>query len=292
MSDKTVSDKAVSDKAVSDKAASNKAASKGRYGIDGPAWLVGLGGSVVAPLVAVAAGAPRWLLRIPAVTAVPAGLYLHATVRGKFLVWEELLDGLGLRGDEQVLDLGCGRGAVLAAVARRVPKGRVTGVDLWRSVDQSGNDASTALDNAGREQVADRVELVTADMRRLPLADGQFDLVVSSMAIHNITNARGREDAVLEAYRVLKPGGRLLLVDIFHTADYRDLLRTAGATGVTRTDIGHRMWWSGPWVSTWAVSAWKPADHPDPADLPGTADHPDPSGLGDPSGPDGPSGLD
>ncbi|WAZ24021.1 class I SAM-dependent methyltransferase [Streptomyces cinnabarinus] len=235
------------------------ARSRGRYGVDGPGWAIGLGASVLVPLLAVAAGAPRRLLRIPAVTAAPAGLFLHASVRGKFLVWEELLDGLGLRGDEQVLDLGCGRGAVLTAVARRVPRGRVTGVDLWRSVDQSGNRARTTLDNAGRERVAERIDLVTADMRELPLEDDRFDLVISSMALHNITDARGRAEAVCEAYRVLRPGGRLLIVDIFHTAQYRDLLLAAGARNVTRADVGHRMWWSGPWVPTKWVRADKPA---------------------------------
>lgn len=56
---------------------------------------------------------------------------------GKFKVWAQELKALGLRGDEQVVDLGCGRGAVLTMAARLVPRGKVTGVDLWRSVDQS-----------------------------------------------------------------------------------------------------------------------------------------------------------
>jgi len=51
--------------------------------------------------------------------------------RGKFQVWDEILDELHLGGDERVLDMGCGRGAVLIAVARRLTTGRVTGIDLW-----------------------------------------------------------------------------------------------------------------------------------------------------------------
>ncbi|MFF1508646.1 class I SAM-dependent methyltransferase [Streptomyces sp. NPDC058326] len=248
---------------------SKKAVRQGRYGVDGPGWLLALGGGVVAPLVAVAAGAPRWLLRVPPLVAVPAAVYLHASVRGKFLVWEEQLDALGLRGDEEVLDLGCGRGAVLTAVARRVPKGRVTGVDLWRTVDQSGNSERAAARTAAREGITDRVALVTADMRQLPFEDATFDLVVSSMAIHNITGARGREAAVREAYRVLKPGGRLLVADIFHGARSLDVLRAAGAVRVRRTDAGPRMWWSGPWIRTLLVSAEKPAAEPDHGDLDG-----------------------
>ncbi|MGW6390360.1 class I SAM-dependent methyltransferase [Streptomyces sp. NPDC055103] len=241
---------------------SKKSLRQGRYGVDAPGWLLAFGAGVVAPLAAVAAGGPRGLLRIPPVTAVAGGLFLHASVRGKFLVWEEQLDALDLQGDEQVLDLGCGRGAVLTAVARRVPKGRVTGVDIWRSVDQSGNDQRTAVANAEAEQVADRVEFVTADMRRLPVMDERFDVVLSSMAIHNITSAQGREEAVREAYRVLRPGGRLLIADILHTRRYVEILRAAGAVNTTRTDAGPRMWWSGPWVRTLLVSAEKPAGHP------------------------------
>jgi hypothetical protein len=55
--------------------------------------------------------------------------YLHTTLRGKFLVWEQELDRLHVTGSEQVLDLGCGRGMVLIAVARRLTGGRATGVD-------------------------------------------------------------------------------------------------------------------------------------------------------------------
>ena len=57
--------------------------------------------------------------------------FLYTTRRGKFLEWDRILDRLSLRGDEGVLDMGCGRGAVLTAVARRLTTGRVTGVDIW-----------------------------------------------------------------------------------------------------------------------------------------------------------------
>jgi trans-aconitate methyltransferase len=59
------------------------------------------------------------------------GIYLHTTLRGKLRVWERELDRVGLRGDEQLLDLGCGRGAMLIEAAKRLPTGRAVGVDLW-----------------------------------------------------------------------------------------------------------------------------------------------------------------
>ena len=104
--------------------------------------------------------------------------YLYTTRRGKFRVWAELLLQAGLRGDERILDMGCGRGAVLLMAASLLPRGRAAGVDLWKSVDQSGNAEAVTVYNAGRERVADRVELHTADMRQLPFPDGSFDVAL------------------------------------------------------------------------------------------------------------------
>ncbi len=112
--------------------------------------------------------------------------FFYTTRRGKFQVWEDVLDQLQLRGDERVLDLGCGRGAVLVAVARRLTTGSVTGVDLWSVRDQSGNSRAVTMSNAALEGVEERVEIETGDMRALPFPDASFDVVVSSLAIHNI----------------------------------------------------------------------------------------------------------
>src|SRR5713101_10177795 len=102
---------------------------------------------------------------------VCVGFGLYASRRGKFVVWSELLDQLSLRGDERILDLGCGRGAVLLLAAQHLTTGRTVGVDLWRSADQSSNSAEAARRNAIAEGVADRVELHTADMTALPFED-------------------------------------------------------------------------------------------------------------------------
>jgi arsenite methyltransferase len=136
------------------------------------------------------------------VFALSALSFLWTTRRGKFIVWDELLESLALRGDEHLLDVGCGRGAVLLLAAQRLPNGRAVGVDLWSTTDQSGNSEQTTLRNAELEGVRDRIELHTADMRRLPFADASFDVITSSLAIHNIRNAQGREQALAEMLRV------------------------------------------------------------------------------------------
>ena len=156
------------------------------------------------------------------------------------MVWAELLDRLKLRGDERILDLGCGRGAVLLMAAQHLTTGRAVGVDLWRRVDQSGNSAEATRRNAIAEGVADRVELHTGDMTALPFEDNSFDVVVSSLAIHNISGRAGREKAIGEAVRVLRPGGRLLIADVRATRQHQAQLARLGMNDVARRGLGWR----------------------------------------------------
>src|SRR5579885_1501067 len=183
--------------------------------------------------------------------------FLHTTRRGKFIEWERILDRIHLRGDESVLDMGCGRGAVLTAVARLLTTGRVTGVDIWSKADQSGNAKDVTLRNASLDGVEDRVRIETADMRALPFADATFDLVVSSLAIHNIRSNAERKRAIMEGFRVLKPGGRIVIADIRATALYADALRSLGAQGVKRQRLGWRFWWGNPVAATTLLTAEK-----------------------------------
>jgi arsenite methyltransferase len=226
---------------------------QGRYGIDG-----GYGGlAMFATMEAALAGAAAWAARRrrPAVAALAAAggaavagsaaSYLYSTGPGKRAIWAQLLDELSLRGDERVLDVGCGRGAVLMLAARRVPAGRAVGVDVWRRRDLSGNSRAAAERNAVAEGVRDRVEVADADARDLPFAEGSFDVVVSSLAISNIRDADGRAQALREAVRVLRPGGRLRIVD--EGADrYAAVLQEAGCTGVAVRQLGWRTWYGLP----------------------------------------------
>jgi arsenite methyltransferase len=183
--------------------------------------------------------------------------FYYATRVGKFVVWNRILDGLRLRGDERVLDIGCGRGAVLIAVAKRLTSGCITGIDLWSRRDQSGNASDVTRRNASMEGVLDRVAIETGDMRSLPFADQSFDLVVSSLAIHNISTNTDRAKAVSEAWRVLKPGGRVVIADIRATALYARTLDALGAT-TTRRRLGWRFWYGNPFAATSLVTASKP----------------------------------
>jgi len=159
-----------------------------------------------------------------------AAVMVWSSKFGKLQLRDEMLDSISWSGSEKVLDGGCGRGLMLIGAAKRLSKsGRATGCDIWTS-DLSGNTLAAVSMNAKTEGVADRVKIDTADLRKLPYAEASFDVVLSSLAIHNIRGPEGRELAVKELLRVLKPGGTLLILDIFQTPNYAKMLEERGAS--------------------------------------------------------------
>jgi ubiquinone/menaquinone biosynthesis C-methylase UbiE len=231
---------------------------RGSYGIDAP-YVPAIMAVATLFVLVMAILSRRWQTFVPITfTLAVLGFYLHTTLRGKFVVWAGLLDQLHLRGDERILDMGCGRGAVLLMAAQHLTTGRAVGVDLWRSVDQSGNSLETTRRNAAAEGVAERVELHTGDMTNLPFEDNSFDMVVSSLAIHNISGSDGRAKAISEAVRVLRPGGRLMIADIKATGQYQAQLAKLGMNDCARRRLGWHFWWGGPWAATRLVTATKP----------------------------------
>jgi SAM-dependent methyltransferase len=159
---------------------------------------------------------------------------LYDSKVGKLKERGRLLDWVPWRGDETVLDVGCGRGLLLIGAARRLATGKAVGVDLWQAEDLTGNKPEATLENARREGVADRIEVKTGDMRKLPFADASFDVVVSNIAIHNVYQREGRDATMREIARVLKPEGRVVIHDIRHVAEYASALAAEGLIDVKR----------------------------------------------------------
>ena len=215
------------------------------YGIDAPGVVRNLliAGSV-ALLVSVLSysgllpwtGLARSLAPMTVAFLGMGGYMYYSSKVSKLYEREQQLDLISWRGDETVLDVGCGLGLVLVGAAKRLTTGTAAGIDIWQKEDLSGNHPDAALENARREGVADRVTITTADMRQIPFPDGRFDVVVSKDAIHNLNQKNDRANAVREIARVLKPGGACALADVLHEAEYASVLRASGVTDVKRHD--------------------------------------------------------
>ena len=140
---------------------------RGDYGLDGdfrtvsPRGQLAIAVAIVAVLVALTAvlgtvadapalGVVTGVLAVAVVLFVAS--YIHTTRVGKFVVWAQILGDLRLQGDEEVLDLGCGRGALLTMVAQLLPDGHATGIDLWHPVSRR----QARRDRRGRTRTAPR----------------------------------------------------------------------------------------------------------------------------------------
>lgn len=220
---------------------------KPNYGIDAPGlvrgfFISGLAGTLLGLILwRLADSFPAWWQSV-AYACFFAGLpflltslvMLWGSKIGKLKLRDRLLDQLQLKGDEQVLDVGCGRGLMVLGAAKRLTTGKAVGIDLWQVQDQSGNAITTTEENARRENVAEKVELHTGDMRELPFDDNRFDVILSSWAIHNIPDQAGRLQAIQQIVRVLKPHGRIVIVDISFIAEYEAELQRLGCIDIKR----------------------------------------------------------
>jgi demethylmenaquinone methyltransferase/2-methoxy-6-polyprenyl-1,4-benzoquinol methylase len=125
---------------------------------------------------------------------------------GMHRLWKRFaLAHTGLRPGQHALDVAAGSGDLALGMARRVgASGRVVVTDINAKMLAEGRDR---LLNAG---VAGNVEYLLADAESLPFADGSFHCVTIGFGLRNVTD----KDAALGAmFRVLKPGGRLLVLE-------------------------------------------------------------------------------
>jgi ubiquinone/menaquinone biosynthesis C-methylase UbiE len=230
------------------------------YGIDAPDHVRQFAiMTVVAFAVAVLLGAMEfWILSVVFSVAGAwcffcVGVMIVASKYGKFRVRDALMSRIEWRGDERVLDVGCGHGLLLVAAAKNLTTGRAIGIDIWSQVDQGDNRPENTARNARIEGVADRVEIRDGDARMLDFPDEYFDVVVSSLALHNIRDKSERDQAIREIVRVLKPGGRVAIYDVRHILEYQQIFLASGMEQVHPS--GRSFWYLTP---TFILTATKP----------------------------------
>ena len=155
------------------------------------------------------------------------GLVIHWAARYDLLTWlftrgkerafrARLLDLAGIQRGQSVLDIGCGTGTLAIAATSHVgPTGSVVGIDASPPM------IARAARKAAKADAPAIFQLAVAE--RLPFPDAQFDVVLSTLMFHHLPR-KTRQECAIEIRRVLKPGGRVLVVDFGKPQVRRGLL--------------------------------------------------------------------
>ncbi|WP_294924112.1 bifunctional demethylmenaquinone methyltransferase/2-methoxy-6-polyprenyl-1,4-benzoquinol methylase UbiE [uncultured Paracoccus sp.] len=123
-------------------------------------------------------------------------------------IWKNaMMDWLAPRDGQHLLDVAGGTGDIAFRFLDRAPGARVTVCDMTESMLIEGRKRAEA------GALADRLAWVTGDAMALPFADNSFDRYTISFGIRNVTRI---PDALAEAFRVLRPGGRLMVLEFSH----------------------------------------------------------------------------
>jgi arsenite methyltransferase len=176
--------------------------------------------------------ATRWLYWPAGFLFAEGFLFLLYVKVGKFRHRDFMLGLHQWRGDENVLDVGCGRGLLLAGAAKRIAAvsgtGHATGIDVWSNVDMGGNSAAATQHNLDLEGVSSICTLVSQPAQEMSFPDATFDVILSNLCLHNIYDGPTRRKALHQIVRVLKPGGIALISDYKRTGEYADEFQKAG----------------------------------------------------------------
>ena len=193
----------------------NKASGEFDFGW-GPAWMLGPWiASLVAASISVAlqVAAPDWwplslALMLLAANFLVGARFIRSSARGDdaVLPMVDLLSG----PEDLVLDAGTGAGRTAIAIGRIVRNGRIVALDRFDSNYIAGGGRALLERNVALAGLADRVEVKHGDLTALPFDDGTFDSAVSAHVIDHL--GRNKQRGLEEILRVLKPGGRFLLV--------------------------------------------------------------------------------
>lgn len=124
---------------------------------------------------------------------------------GVHRIWKDMMmDWLAPQAGQKLLDVAGGTGDIAFRFLERSGFGHATVLDLTSSMLAEGRS------RAGAKQIINEIDWVVGDAMNLPFEDNIFDVYTISFGIRNVTRP---QEALAEAYRVLKPGGRIMVLE-------------------------------------------------------------------------------
>lgn len=139
------------------------------------------------------------------------GVMNDAMSLGIHRLWKDaMMDWLAPRPGQKLLDVAGGTGDISFRFLKRAPGAHATVLDMTESMLVEGRQRADAA------SMSDRLDWIVGDAMALPFADNTFDVYTISFGIRNVTRI---EDALREAYRVLRPGGRLMVLEFSQMTD-------------------------------------------------------------------------
>lgn len=117
----------------------------------------------------------------------------------------EVADCRDMTGNLSVLDVACGTGDFSIAIAKAVPGAQVTGADIAEGM------LSVMKEKVAKEGLDGTISMKVADGESLPFEDASFDCVTIAFGIRNFES---RENGLREMLRVLRPGGKLVILEL------------------------------------------------------------------------------
>ena len=163
----------------------------------------------------------------------PRGGNVQNQVRGL------VLSNLDWNEAGQLLDIGCGSGALTLELAKKYEGTQIIGIDYWGK--QWEYSKKLCEKNAEIEGVAERVTFQKASAADLPFDDDSMDVVVSNLVFHEVGGVKDKKELIREALRVVKKGGKFVFQDLFMwtriygTPD--DLIETVRSWGIKDVEL-------------------------------------------------------
>ncbi len=160
--------------------------------------------------------------------------YDHGGVPGEIL--DNVLRHLDWDGQGQLLDIGCGSGAMTIKAAKKYPQAEITDIDYWGvGWDYAQSQCER---NAEIEGVTGQITFKKGDAAHLDFSDSTFDAAISNFVFHEVKTQPDKMTLIREALRVVKPGGVFSFGDVFYSkSNYPNLDAMIQALSRTRPMI-------------------------------------------------------